>query len=79
MITNNDNLSFEEAMEQLENIISKLEEGNLNLDESLTSFQKGISLYKHCNGILNNIDGEIKLILKKEDGTTEKIDFIEKF
>lgn len=74
MSTKKDNLSFEEAVEQLEEIIGKLEEGNLCLDESLSEFQKGINLYKYCNNILNKVDGDIKLILE-EDDTIKEINF----
>ncbi len=78
MIENKDNLSFEEAMKQLEEIIGTLEEGNLNLNQSLSEFQKGIILYKHCNNILNKVDGDIKLILEKDD-TIEEIDVDDNF
>ena len=78
MIENKDNLSFEEAMKQLEEIIGTLEEGNLNLNQSLSEFQKGIILYKHCNNILNKVDGDIKLILEK-DNIIEEVDIDDNF
>ena len=78
MIENKDNLSFEEAMKQLEEIIGTLEEGNLNLNQSLSEFQKGIILYKYCNNILNKVDGDIKLILEKDD-TIEEVDIDDNF
>lgn len=78
MDKNKKKVSFEEAMQKLENVVSRLEEGNLSLDESLDEFKSGIELYKHCNGILNDIDGKVKQILVKEEGTIEEIDFKEK-
>ncbi len=78
MSANKDNLSFEEAVGQLEEIIEKLEEGNLCLNESLSEFQKGINLYKYCNNILNKVDGDIKLILEEENAIQE-IDFEDNF
>lgn len=70
--------TYEEALEELEEIISKLEEGNLDLDESLDEFQQGIELYKYCNNILKKVDGKIKIILEQENGTLEEIDFDDK-
>jgi len=78
MAKKKEKLSFEDAMEELEEVIFKLEEGELTLDKSLDEFQKGIELYKHCNGILNDVDGKIKLMLEKEEGTIEEVDFKEK-
>ncbi|VVB84182.1 Exodeoxyribonuclease 7 small subunit [uncultured archaeon] len=45
-------MSFEEKLLELENIVQKLENGKLSLDESLLTFEKGISLVKECNNIL---------------------------
>lgn len=70
--------TYEEALQELEEIISKLEEGNLDLDESLDEFQQGIELYKYCNNILKKVDGKIKIILEQENGTLEEIDFDDK-
>lgn len=78
MSTNKEDLSFEEAVQQLEEIIARLEEGNLSLNDSLSEFQKGINLYKQCNNILNKVDGEIKLILD-EDDTIKEIKFDDNF
>lgn len=74
-MTKNKNLSFEEAFDNLEIIVKELEEGNLDIDSSLSKFKEGIDLYRHCNKILNAMDGEIKTILEKEDGTLEEQDF----
>lgn len=69
------NNSFEESMEDLEKIVKKLEDGNLNLDEALSEFQKGVASYRHCNEILNQVEGEVKLIIEKENGKVEITDF----
>lgn len=70
-------IPFEEALEELEEIIKKLEYGDLSLDDSLSEFQRGVELYKHCNKTLNNVEGKIKLILENEYGEIEEIDFEE--
>jgi len=74
-VTKDKDLSFEEAFENLETIVEELEKGNLDIDLSLSKFKEGIELYRHCNNILNNIDGEIKILLEKEDSTLEEQDF----
>ena len=63
------NLSFEEAIVQLENILSNLEKGELSLDDSLTEFSKGVELYKYCYDILNKVEGKVKIIL--DDGNND--------
>ena len=44
--------NFEENMQGLENIVQELEKGDLNLEESIKKFEKGIELSKKCNEIL---------------------------
>lgn len=71
-----EDLTFEEAIEKLENIVTELENGNLSLDESVKKFQNGINLSKHCNEILNKAEKEITLLLEKENGEVEEVNFI---
>ncbi|RKD34565.1 exodeoxyribonuclease VII small subunit [Thermohalobacter berrensis] len=69
------NKTFEEAIEELEKIVEKLEEGNLNLNDSLTTFERGIKLYKYCNSLLNDTEGKVKLILEKMNGEIDEKEF----
>ncbi|MFA5524030.1 MAG: exodeoxyribonuclease VII small subunit [Tissierellales bacterium] len=69
------NISFEDAIVQLEDILSKLEEGELSLDDSLTEFGKGIELYKYCYDLLNKVEGKIKIIVSDENGVIIEKDF----
>ena len=52
-------LSYEEAFSKMEDILSKLEAGNIKLDQSLDLYEEGIKLYKNCNKILN--EAELKV------------------
>ena len=45
-------LSFEKALEELEQIVAKLESGELTLEESVTVFERGRRLSDHCQEIL---------------------------
>jgi exodeoxyribonuclease VII small subunit len=44
-----ESMSFEDALVELEGIVSRLEEGDLMLEEALTLFERGQSLAAHCN------------------------------
>ncbi|NMA86329.1 MAG: exodeoxyribonuclease VII small subunit [Tissierellia bacterium] len=65
---NKEKLSYEEAIEELEEIINALESGELSLKDSLDNFKRGIELYNCCNEILEDIEGEVKILLKDESG-----------
>jgi len=41
--------TFEEALQELENTVSKLESGNLSLEESLKAFERGMKIQSYCN------------------------------
>ena len=53
------NLTYEQAYNKLEDILEKLESKNISLDESLSLYEEGISLYKHCNKLLE--DAQLKI------------------
>ncbi len=61
-----ENLSFEEAIERLEKTVQKLEQGELSLEESLSSFQEGIKLSRHCREILAKAEYRVEYLLKEE-------------
>ncbi|WP_408954643.1 exodeoxyribonuclease VII small subunit [Natroniella sp. ANB-PHB2] len=60
-------LSFEEALEQLESIVKELERGELPLAESLDKFENGIKLTKFCSQKLEKAEGKVEVI-KEEAG-----------
>ncbi len=65
-------MSFEEALVELEGIVEKLEKGQLSLDESLGLFEKGIKLVKECNTKLKSAQMKVeKLIEENEELRTE--------
>ena len=71
----NRNLSYEEALKELEQIIEELEEDDLSLKDSLEKFKRGVFLYNYCNEILRNVEGEIKILIEDENGDLEEKDF----
>ena len=64
--------NFEEHMQGLENIVQELEKGDLNLEESIKKFEKGIELSKKCNEILEDAEKKITILIKKEDKIEEE-------
>lgn len=68
-------LTFEQAMENLEKIVRELENGNLSLDESVKKFEQGMKLSKHCNEILNKAEKDITILLEKENGEINEESF----
>ncbi|SDQ48457.1 exodeoxyribonuclease VII small subunit [Carnobacterium viridans] len=57
------NLKFEEAMQQLEEIVTNLERGDVPLEEALDQFQKGVSLSKFCKEALQNAEQTLTKIV----------------
>lgn len=60
-------LTFEEAMAKLEEIVEKLEEGNVPLEQAISFFQEGMKLSKFCHDKLQNVEKQMEYILR-EDG-----------
>lgn len=67
--------NFESNMENLEKIVTQLENGDLNLDESISKFEEGIKISKECNKILEEAEKKITILLEK-DGKIEEENFI---
>ena len=65
--------NFEESMKSLENIVTELENGKLNLDESVKKFEEGMKIAKQCNTILENAEKRITILLEKDGDLTEEI------
>jgi exodeoxyribonuclease VII small subunit len=53
-------LSFEQAIKELEEIITELESGNLPLEKTLSSFEKGMLLAQHCSKLLDTADLKVQ-------------------
>jgi exodeoxyribonuclease VII small subunit len=60
--------SFETALKQLEEIVQRLEKGELPLEESLKLYEEGIQLSRLCHGKLEEAEGKIEMLLKDAKG-----------
>ena len=69
-------LSFEEALEQLEEIVSKLEDGSINLEESIDEYTRGVHLKNHCEIKLKEATLKVEQITIDKDGKFSTKEFI---
>jgi exodeoxyribonuclease VII small subunit len=65
-------LSFEEAIKELTNIVGKIEQGKIPLQDSLQQYEKGMALIKHCRGILQKAEQRIEKISVSEAKSQEE-------
>ncbi|KGX90913.1 exodeoxyribonuclease VII small subunit [Pontibacillus halophilus JSM 076056 = DSM 19796] len=59
-------LSFEEAMKQLEELVGKLEEGDVPLEKAITYYQEGMKLSKVCNDKLTRVEKQMEQIMNEQ-------------
>ena len=62
-------LSFEQALDQLEKIVDRLERGDVPLDESIKIYEQGEALKKHCATLLQAAEDKVEKIRVGADGT----------
>ncbi len=67
-------MNFEDKLSELENIVEKLEKGQLSLDESLELFEHGITLSRECNAILKSARQKVEKLIE-EDNNIRSEDF----
>ncbi|MAQ36268.1 exodeoxyribonuclease VII small subunit [Thioclava sediminum] len=63
-----DALSFEEAMKALEEVVGKLEHGDVPLDESIKLYERGAKLKEHCAKLLKEAEARVEKITLNADG-----------
>ena len=68
--------TFEENLDQLEEIVQTLEQGTVSLDESLKAFEKGIKLSRSCQNELTKAEKKVEILIS-ENGDIKKESFEE--
>ena len=58
---------FEGQLSELETLVEKLESGDLDLDESLAHFKRGVELTRNCRNLLDNARGSVEALLDPDD------------
>lgn len=66
--------NFEKSLQELEDLVEKMEEGNLSLEESLKYFERGVALTKNCQKALTEAEQKVRILLEKQ-GNEQLQDF----
>lgn len=72
---NEKNMTFEQSMQRLEQIVRAMERGDVALDESLKLFQEGTELVRSCGKLLDDAELQIKKVTAAADGNPQMEDF----
>ena len=67
--------NFEKALADLENIVQRLDENDLSLDESLSLFEEGIKLSRFCSQKLDAVENKVEILLRDDEGNLKKEPF----
>jgi exodeoxyribonuclease VII small subunit len=71
------NEKFEEALQKLETIVSKMEEGDLTLEEALKAFEEGVKLAKFCSSKLDEAERRVEKLMRTQEGKLQTTPFRE--
>lgn len=64
-------MKFETALTELETIVSRMEDGELELESSIAAYRRGVALMKHCQAQLSDAEQQIRLL---ENGEFKDVD-----
>ena len=70
-----ENLSFEAAVAELESVVAKLEEGTLDLQQTVLLYQRGRALAAHCQGLLDTTELRIQQLVPDDAGGHTPVPF----
>ena len=62
--------AFERSLGELENIVARLEQGELSLEESLQQFERGVGLTRVCQQALQQAEQKIEVLMRQANGNT---------
>jgi exodeoxyribonuclease VII small subunit len=68
-------LNFEQAIQQLEQIVQEMESGKLSLENALKKFEEGIKLSRFCSKKLEETEKKISLLIENTDGSVSEMPF----
>ena len=63
-----EDLKFEDALKEVESIVDRLESGELPLEESLQTFQRGMELVNLCSKKIDKVEEKLRVLLENADG-----------
>ena len=65
---------FEQSLEKLEQLVERMEAGDLTLEDSLKTFEEGIRLTRECQQALETAEQKVRLLIE-ENGQVAEVDF----
>ena len=68
-------IDFENTLLMLDEIVKKLESGNMSLDESINAFEEAVKLIGVCNKHLENAERRVRLLTEGADGSITDVPF----
>jgi len=68
---------FEEALQKLETIVARMEQGDLPLEEALKAFEEGVRLAKFCTTKLDEAERKVEKLIRDQSGTLQSTPFSE--
>lgn len=72
LATKKTSINFEKSLSELENLVSALESGDLSLEESLKTFEKGVQLTQACQEALTTAEQKVKILTEKNGEISEQ-------
>jgi exodeoxyribonuclease VII small subunit len=57
---------FEASLDELEQLVEKMEHGDMSLEESLAAYERGVGLYRKCQGALEQAELRVRLLSDPE-------------
>ena len=69
--------SFEANLRQLEQLVQQMEQGELTLEQSLSTFEQGVALTRACQQALDQAEQKVNLLLQDEKGAVSRQPFTE--
>ncbi|HET6603525.1 MAG TPA: exodeoxyribonuclease VII small subunit [Xanthomonadaceae bacterium] len=58
---------FEKSLDELEQLVRRMEQGELTLDESLQAYERGVALYRNCQAALDQAELRVRLLADPDD------------
>ena len=74
MVKKKSEFDFENALQELEQLVEKMEQGEMSLEESLQQFERGIALTRACQKALEEAEQKVQILLKN-NGKSELVEF----
>jgi len=59
--------SFEDSLAELETLVEKMEKGDMTLEESLKSFERGVALTRHCQEALKTAEQKVRILTGNDE------------